>query len=88
MIPDLSKANIYIVCGRTDLRKGIDGLATLVTEAYKMDVFETMPYSFSVAPVRIASRHCIGPKVVFCFYTSASKTGICSGLAIAVKFAV
>ncbi len=25
MIPDLSKANIYIICGRTDLRKGIDG---------------------------------------------------------------
>ena len=31
MIPDLSKANIYIICGRTDLRKGIDGLAALVT---------------------------------------------------------
>lgn len=35
MIPDLSKANIYIICGRTDLRKGIDGLAALVTEEYK-----------------------------------------------------
>lgn len=40
MIPDLSKANIYIICGRTDLRKGIDGLAALVTEEYKMDVFD------------------------------------------------
>ena len=70
MIPDLSKANIYIICGRTDLRKGIDGLAALVTEEYKMDV------------------HCIGPKVVFCFYTSALKTAICNGRAIAVKFAV
>lgn len=32
MIPDLSKANIHIICGRTDLRKVIDGLAALVTE--------------------------------------------------------
>ncbi|MDV0430247.1 IS66 family insertion sequence element accessory protein TnpB [Lactiplantibacillus sp. DA1] len=28
---DLRQLNqIYIVCGRTDLRKGIDGLATLI----------------------------------------------------------
>ena len=40
MIPDLSKANIYIICSRTDLRRGIDGLAALVTEEYQMDVFD------------------------------------------------
>ncbi|WP_273933251.1 IS66 family insertion sequence element accessory protein TnpB [Lacticaseibacillus paracasei] len=46
MIPDLSKANIYIICGRTDLRKGIDGLAALVTEEYKMDVFDNALFIF------------------------------------------
>ncbi|WP_379821872.1 IS66 family insertion sequence element accessory protein TnpB [Lacticaseibacillus paracasei] len=40
MIPNLSKANIYIICGRTDLGKGIGGFASLVTEAYKMDVVD------------------------------------------------
>ena len=46
MIPDLSKANIYIICGRTDLRKGIDGLAALVTEEYQMDVFDNALFIF------------------------------------------
>lgn len=46
MIPNLSKANIYIVCGRSNLRKGIDGLATMVTEEYKMDVFDNTLFIF------------------------------------------
>ena len=28
---------VYIVCGKTDLRKGIDGLATLVKEQFELD---------------------------------------------------
>lgn len=31
---------IYIACGRTDLRKGIDGLATIVKENFQMDPFQ------------------------------------------------
>jgi transposase len=31
---------IYIACGRTDLRKGIDGLATLVKEQFRLDPFQ------------------------------------------------
>ena len=27
-----SVINIYIICGKTDMRKGIDGLATLIQE--------------------------------------------------------
>lgn len=34
MIPDLSKANIYIICGRTDLRKGIDSLAAFTSYSW------------------------------------------------------
>lgn len=37
-LPDIRK--IYIACGRTDLRKGIDGLATLVREKFTLDPFE------------------------------------------------
>ena len=27
---------VYIVCGKTDLRKGIDGLATLIREQFDL----------------------------------------------------
>ena len=30
---------VYIVCGKTDLRKGIDGLSTLVKEQFDLDPF-------------------------------------------------
>ena len=46
IIPVLFKTNIYIICGRTDLRKGIDGLAALVTEKYQMDVFDNALFIF------------------------------------------
>lgn len=31
---------IYIACGKTDLRKGIDGLASIVKEQFQLDPFE------------------------------------------------
>lgn len=44
MLGDITKAkNIYIVCGYTDMRRGIDGLAALVSQNYKID-----PYSASL----------------------------------------
>ena len=30
---------VYIVCGKTDLRKGIDGLAILIKEQFELDPF-------------------------------------------------
>lgn len=35
--------NIYIDCGKTDMRKGIDGLATLIQDSFELD-----PYSDSI----------------------------------------
>ena len=38
MLGDITQAkNVYIVCGRTDMRKGIRGLAALVQQNYQMD---------------------------------------------------
>lgn len=31
------KHHVFIVCGKTDLRKGIDGLAAVVAENYDLD---------------------------------------------------
>ena len=44
MIHDFTKCkNIYIICGRTDMRKGIDGLATLIQDSFELD-----PYSDAI----------------------------------------
>ena len=39
MINLYTLGQVYIVCGKTDLRKGIDGLATLVKEQFELDPF-------------------------------------------------
>lgn len=44
MLIDLRKLHgIYLVCGKTDLRRGIDGLAAVVMQQYELD-----PYSKSL----------------------------------------
>lgn len=42
-----SVKNIYIVCGKTDMRKRIDGLATLVQDVYELDPDEDAIFLFS-----------------------------------------
>jgi transposase len=37
--------HIFIVCGKTDLRKGIDGLAAFVIEEYDLDVYDQALFS-------------------------------------------
>lgn len=47
MILDYQKAaHIFIVCGKTDLRKGIDGLAAIVQHEYKLDVYDDALFLF------------------------------------------
>ena len=41
MLKDLTAVNIYIVCGHTDMRKSIDGLAALVQQQFQLDLFTT-----------------------------------------------
>lgn len=38
--------HIFIVCGKTDLRKGIDGLAAFVIEEYDLDVYDQALFLF------------------------------------------
>jgi len=40
MLRDVTFHKIYIACGKTDLRKGIDGLATMIKENFQLDPFE------------------------------------------------
>ena len=47
MLGDISKADhVYIVCGYTDMRKSIDGLATIVQQNYKLDPFSNSLFLF------------------------------------------
>lgn len=38
--------DIYIICGRTDLRAGIDGLASIVKVKYSLDPYANAMYLF------------------------------------------
>ena len=47
MLLDLKRiAQVYLVCGRTDLRRGIDGLAGIVQEQYDLDPYCKNLYLF------------------------------------------
>jgi len=47
MIKDFSKAtHVYIACGYTDLRRGIDGLVSIVQQTFKLDPFEDNIFLF------------------------------------------
>ena len=47
MLEDLSKVKqIYIACGRTDMRKSIDGLAALVVQKFGLDPMDKSLFIF------------------------------------------
>lgn len=47
---------VYIVCGKTDMRRGIDTLASMV----KDKILFLVRYSYFVAVAKIDSKLCIG----------------------------
>ncbi len=47
MLIDLRNVHgIYLVCGKTDLRRGIDGLAAVVQDQYTLDPYSQALYLF------------------------------------------
>ena len=46
MLKDLTASNIYVVCGHTDMRKSIDGLAAIVQQQFKLDLFSESIFLF------------------------------------------
>ena len=43
----IGAVKVYIACGYTDLRKGIDGLARLVQQQFELDLFTNTPVSYT-----------------------------------------
>jgi len=46
MLKELNAANIYIVCGHTDMRKSIDGLAAIIQRQYELNLFSDSLFLF------------------------------------------
>ena len=46
MLKNLSADHIYIVCGHTDMRKSIDGLAAIIQQQFQLDLFSRSAFLF------------------------------------------
>ena len=46
MLKNLRADHIYIVCGHTDMRKSIDGLAAIIRQQYQLDLFSSSAFLF------------------------------------------
>ena len=46
MLNDFKAEHVYIACGNTDLRRGIDGLASIVESQFHLDPFSRAMFLF------------------------------------------
>ena len=47
MLGDISRVEqIYVACGRTDMRRSIDGLAAIVSKSFQLDPFSNSLFLF------------------------------------------
>ena len=77
MLTDFSGADqVYIACGYTDLRRGIDGLAALVQQQFNPDPFTNTLFLFCV---------CTGKEMDLFCCTSAWSPAASSGQGRKVK---
>lgn len=70
MLSDFTGADkVYIACGYTDLRRGIDGLAAIVQQEFQLDPFTNTLFCFA-ADGGTESRRCTGKAMDLCCCTS------------------
>ena len=63
---------VYLAMGFTDLRRGIDGLATIVRFQFKLDPYDKNTLFLSVEEDVTGSKHCSGKVMVFSLCTRDS----------------
>ena len=76
---------IYLVCGRTDMRLGIDSLAAIIETQYHLPVF--VPNTLFLFCGRRASkkRDLSGKEMVFCFLQNVWKIVTLPGHVLPLK---
>ena len=85
MFPNINNMKIYLVCGKTDLRKGIDGLAALVIKAFSLDAYDNAIFLFCrTCSDRFKALYWDKTGFVL-YYTSSSKTDAFSGREIRAR---
>ena len=76
MLGDITAADeIYIVTGRTDMRKSIDGLCAIVEDQLHMEPRRSALYLFSVENVVTGSKLCSGNLTDLCCCINVWKSG-------------
>lgn len=70
---------VVLACGTVDLRKGIDGLAMIIGDRYKQDLFEKGTASCSAGNVRTAVKDSYGWEQDSCSSINGLRTSGCHG---------
>jgi transposase len=70
---------IYVACGYTDLRHGIDGLSCIIQEQFRLSPFQKDVLFLSAVGVRTVSKAWPGKAMDSFSFTSGSRPEGCSG---------
>ena len=85
MLNDFScRCPVYIACGYTDLRRGIDGLANLVKSQFQMDPFQLALFLFC-GRRRDRIKALTGRETAFYCCISASRAAVFNGRGVRRK---
>lgn len=80
MLNDFNGADrVFLATGFTDLRRGIDGLASIVQQQFELAPFTNTLCFFSVADVGTGSRRCTGKATDLCCFTSGLSLVLSNG---------
>ena len=69
-----SLGEVYLVCGKTDMRQGIDSLAYLVKTHFELDPFSGQVFLSFVVDVKTALKSFTGMVKDFGYYINALRT--------------
>ena len=76
---------IYLAAGYTDLRRGIDGLASIIRYQFQLDPHDKNTLFFSVGGAVTGSRPCSGKAMASCSCTRGWTAGLSAGRVLQMR---